>query len=239
MRLLVFADLHLDTQFQWLGTSESAARSRRQALYQVLDNICRIALENRVDAVLCAGDLYEHDRFSPDTMRTIQAAFEQLAPIPVYVSPGNHDWYGPKSIYSQANWSENVHVFTSDRLVPVTLTDGLTLWGAAHRAPANTDGFLDDFEVDRGGVNLALFHGSEQTSLPFQGGDKLPHSPFQARQIEAAGLDHAFVGHYHRPRHEARYTYPGNPEPLTFGEDGDRGCVLVTVHQEGSIARDV
>jgi len=63
--------------------------------------------------------------------------------LPVYLAPGNHDWYGPESLYRLANWSPNVHLFTQDHLVPVNLADGLILWGAAHRAPANTDGFFE------------------------------------------------------------------------------------------------
>jgi exonuclease SbcD len=153
----------------------------------------------------------------------------------VFLAPGNHDWYAPDSIYRQTDWTPNVHIFTEDRLVPVRLEDGITLWGAAHRAPANTDGFLDGFRVEGEGVHLALFHGSERSWFNEQGGGKAPHGPFEAWQIEAAGLQHAFLGHYHRPLDAERHTYPGNPEPLTFGEDGPRGVVLATVLPEGRV----
>src|SRR5439155_5603551 len=119
----------------------------------------------------------------------------------------------------------------------VTLADGFTLWGAAHCAPANTGGFLDHFRVDRGGVHCALFHGSEQSWLARQGAGKIPHAPFDAEQIERAGLCHAFLGHYHTPRDAERHTYPGNPDPLTFGEDGARGVVIASVAADGSVAR--
>jgi DNA repair exonuclease SbcCD nuclease subunit len=123
-------------------------------------------------------------------------------------------------------------------LEPVTLRDGLTLWGAAHRAPANTDGFLEDFRVDRGGVHIALFHGSEQRLLAFQESGKAPHAPFRKEQIAAAGLAHAFLGHFHTPVDDDSYTYPGNPEPLTFGEEGVRGPVVATISTDGSVQRD-
>lgn len=121
------------------------------------------------------------------------------------------------------SWTPNVHVFTEAGLSPVELADGLTLWGAAHRAPANTDGFFEHgFKVDRGGVNVALFHGSERGELTWQEEGKAPHAPFHAWQIPEAGLDHVFCGHFHAPRDAERHTYPGNPDPLTFGETGDR-----------------
>jgi DNA repair exonuclease SbcCD nuclease subunit len=236
VRLLLFSDLHLDTPFQWAGPD--LARGRRRGLRQTLHRICELAREQDVDALLSAGDLYEHERFSPDTAAFLRETFAAL-PMPVYLAPGNHDWYGPASLYRQVDWTPNVHVFTTDQLEPVTLDDGVTLWGAAHRAPANTDGFFDHgFHADRSGVNLALFHGSESAAMHFQEDGKAPHAPFSADQIAAAGLDHAFVGHFHTPRDGDRHTYPGNPDPLTFGETGPRAAVLFTIGSDGGVTRE-
>jgi DNA repair protein SbcD/Mre11 len=237
VKLVLFADLHLDAPFVWLGNSQLAARRRRQALRDTLTNIVRLTREVQADALVCAGDLYEQARFSADTGTFLEQTFTDFEPLPVYLAPGNHDWYAPDSLYQQVRWSPNVHVFTQDRLTPVPLADGLTLWGAAHLAPARTLGFLDQFRVDRTGVHLALFHGSERGTLP-DGGSLQPHAPFDASQIEQSGLHHALVGHYHRPRDAERYTYPGNPEFLAFGEDGERGAVVLTVHPDGRVDRE-
>jgi exonuclease SbcD len=236
VRLLLFSDLHLEAPFRW--APPEVARERRRALRECLSTIVALAAAQRVDALVCAGDLYEQDRYTPDTAQFVRDCFARLDPTPVYVAPGNHDWYGPASLYQRVDWSPNVHVFADDRLTPVTLADGLTLWGAAHRAPADTRGFLTDFRVDRGGVHLGLFHGSEQGTLALQDEGKVPHAPFRAAQIGAAGLHHALVGHFHTPRDAADHTYPGNPEPLTFGETGERGAVLVTVDASGAVARE-
>jgi DNA repair protein SbcD/Mre11 len=235
VKLLLFSDLHLDTPFRW--ASVQVARMRRLALRHTLSRIVDLANELEVDALLCAGDLYEHDRFTPDTARFVRAEFARTT-CRVFVTPGNHDWYGPTSLYHQVDWSPNVHIFAEAQLEPVELANGVWLWGAAHRAPANTANFLDGFAVDRTGVNLALFHGSEQSSFSRQGTDKQPHAPFTAPQIAEAGLAHAFVGHFHSPHDGRWYTYPGNPDPLTFGETGERGAVLVTIHADGRIEKE-
>jgi DNA repair exonuclease SbcCD nuclease subunit len=93
--------------------------------------------------------------------------------------------------------------------------------------------------VNRDGVHVALFHGSEHGDFAFQKEEgKEPHAPFRAAEIQAAGFHHALLGHFHAPRNETSYTYPGNPDPLTFGEDGERGAVLLTVADDGSVRRE-
>lgn len=235
MRFLHFADLHLDAPFAW--ARPETARLRRRNRRESLTRIVQLAEEERVDAVLCAGDLFEHERFTPDTVAFLRESFARTD-RPIYLAPGNHDWYSGRSPYSLVEWSPNVHLFTEPTLVPVELADGLTLWGAAHRAPANTDGFFAGFLPDRGGVHLALAHASERSALPFQESGKELHAPFDAAELETAGIAHAFLGHYHVARDRDRYTYPGNPDPLTFGESDGRGAVLATVADDGTLTRE-
>jgi DNA repair exonuclease SbcCD nuclease subunit len=203
-----------------------------------LTKICRLAADHDVAALTCGGDMYENDRFTPDTAEFLRATFADLHPLPVFLAPGNHDWFGPRSLYRQVNWSPNVHLFTTTTLTPVPIADGLTLWGAGHRAPANTPNFLDGFRADRRGVHIALFHGSEQRSFALQGEGKVPHAPFRAEQIADAGLAHALLGHFHTPTEAPTHTYPGNPDPLTFGETGRRGAVLLEVAGDGTVSRE-
>lgn len=238
MKIVHFSDLHLDSPFAWAGAAGEAARRRRQALRQVLLRILELTREVGADALFCGGDLYEHDRVTPDTAEFLRTSFADLGPIPVFLAPGNHDWYGPKSVYELVEWSSNVHIFREPSLQRLHLGDGIALWGAAHLAPANTNNFLDGFQVEGDGVHIALFHGAERSWFTAQGGGKEPHAPFDADQIERAGLHHCFLGHYHRPKDAARHTYPGNPDPLEFGEDGERGAVIATIGSDGQIHRE-
>jgi DNA repair protein SbcD/Mre11 len=236
IRLLLASDVHLDTPFMW--AEPVVARARRRALRDAVRRIAELAEELRVDALCFAGDLYEHERAAPDTGEFLRAVFAAV-PCPVLLAPGNHDWYGPASLYRQVAWPGQVVVFREDRLQAFPLADGFTVWGAAHRAPANTDGFLDGFRVDRGGISVALFHGSERAGFERQGSGKVPHAPFTSDQVAASGLAHALVGHFHRPVLGRWHTYPGNPEPLTFGEQGERGAVLLSVGEDGAVSQEV
>ena len=235
MKLLHFADLHLDAPFAWLDPD--AARRRRQHRRDTLTRILALAEAEQVDAILSAGDLFEHDRITPDTVAFLQASFARST-RPIYLAPGNHDWFGPQSPYAVIEWTDNVHVFTEAALRPEPLAPDLTLWGAAHRAPANTDGFFTTFRATGAGTHLALAHASERSWLTAQESGKQPHAPFDAEEIAAAGFSHAFLGHFHVPKDAERHTYPGNPDPLEFGETGERGVVLATVAPDGSVSRE-
>jgi DNA repair protein SbcD/Mre11 len=101
MKLLHFADLHLDAPFRW--APPDVARSRRLALRETLTRICRLAAEVGADALCCGGDLYEQDRFTPDTAQFLGSSFAELAPMRVYIAPGNHDWFGPESLSGRWN----------------------------------------------------------------------------------------------------------------------------------------
>jgi exonuclease SbcD len=235
MRLLHFADLHLDAPFAW--ARPETARLRRRNRRETLTRILQLADEERVDAILCAGDLFEHERFTPDTIAFLRESFGRTN-LPIYLAPGNHDWYSPRSPYALVEWSPNVHVFTEAQLTPMELADGVTLWGAAHRAPAGTGSFFAGFSPERAGVHLALAHASERSALPFQETGKEPHAPFDVGELEAAGIAHAFLGHYHVARDRERYTYPGNPDPLEFGESEGRGVVLASIAADGTVTGD-
>src|ERR1700756_80330 len=111
-KLVFFADLHLDAPFEWAGPA--LARMRRNRLQDVLEAIVDLAMAEAADALVCAGDLYEHDRFRPDTGEFLRTQFARLETKPVIVAPGNHDWCGPGSLYQGVTWTPNVHIFRDD-----------------------------------------------------------------------------------------------------------------------------
>jgi DNA repair exonuclease SbcCD nuclease subunit len=238
MKIAHFADLHLDAPFVW--ARPEVARKRRRALGECLGRIVELAVAERVDAILCGGDLYENDYSTPDSRKLLREVLERAAPCPVLLAPGNHDWLGPTSAYRQIDWPGNVHVFTTPDLAPYELTTGLLIWGGAFTAPTRPRSFLDEGGAQRrrgmrGAVHLALFHGAAVGALP--GVDPGPYAPFRIDDLERSGVAHAFVGHHHQPTQHDLYTYPGNPDPLEFGETGERGLVIAEIDPAGSVRR--
>ena len=232
-RLLHFSDLHLDTPFEQFTAQQS--QIRRENLRQTLINICELGRKLSVDMITCAGDLYEYERIAPDTQQFLQNTFREYSDIKFLISPGNHDWFGPRSIYKNTGWSENVYIFNEPYLTPWKEIQGLTIWGGAHISDKGAKNFLENFSIKDSGINIALFHGS--ASIGIEDVEKARHAPFEPHQIAECGLQHALLGHFHNKTSADFYTYPGNPDPLTFGESEGRGAVLVTLHDDGRIDR--
>src|SRR3990170_2019922 len=234
VRILHFADLHLDRSFAGLIVAPSEAAKRREELRTALRRIIDLALELNVDALTVGGDLYEHERAGADTGNFIAAEFERLAPRPVFVAPGNHDPYLPDSLYWRLQWPANVHIFQSMSWEAVDLSDSVTIWGAGHKGPAIRDNLVGALTVDRALTNIALLHGSDMSAVP-EGKDA--HCPFTGEDIERSGLSFALLGHYHemrlRPLESPRYAYPGTPEPLDFSEGGDHYVLLLNAEADG------
>lgn len=235
MRFVLFADSHLDAKFAWLSRKPAAARKRREAIRDAVRAIIDLARERQADALLCAGDLFEDSRVTGDTMHWLSDQLAGLENLPVYIAPGNHDPYSGKSAYHSHSWPANVTIFRGDRLEPIILDDGVTLWGGAHTESIRQVSFVDGFQAGRGGVNLGLFHASER-GWATDGRPK--YAEFQAGDIARAGLDFAFLGHIHTPKDDAAFIYPGNPAPLTFGETGERGAVVVDLLGDGRIRHE-
>jgi len=236
LRLLHLADLHLDRAFAGMGCHGDLARRRRQGLRDALRRAGGEAQRRDCQVITIGGDLYEHERAGPDTGRFLAETFAAWRPMRVVLAAGNHDALLPGSLYARTEWPDNVHLFTENRLRPLELDEGLTLWGLSHREPAWMGDPLDGEPVGGdGGVHLALFHGSELGSRPQ---DKSLHGPFRAGAVSARGFAAALCGHYHRRRvdTEARLLYPGSPEPLAFDEESPRGPVVVEVDGAGLVS---
>ncbi len=234
-RIVHFADLHLDAPFAWANPKTSAQRraNRRRALERIVE----LAQAEHADAITCGGDLFEHELVTPDTVEFLRRTFEG-ARRPVLLAPGNHDWYGPESPYERTAWPSNVRIFESDDPVAVELADGIRLWGIAHTGPVTPANLVGRLRTDGDDVHLLLAHASETGGLAWQGEGKQAHAPFAASDLDRCGVDLALLGHYHAPRDGERFSYPGNPDPLEFGEDGERGALLVTIGPDRTIERE-
>ena len=233
MRVVHTADVHLDASFAGLGLPQGYGNKRRQSLRDVFHAIVTRAGEWPADALLIAGDLFEQERITRDTIAFLEAEFDAIGHVPVFVAPGNHDPYSADSPYAGEVWPENVHIFTRPDWHVFPLDDrGLAVHGFAFDGPdISSDPFGSLRIPEDGRIHVAVGHGSERRHLP--PGQKL-YLPFDAENAAAEGLTYFALGHFHSVIHvtgdfKTSIWYSGAPEGHGFGHTGLRHYLEIEI----------
>ena len=217
------ADFHLDSPFS--GLSPQRAAQRRGEQRELLSRLAQLARETRADLVLLSGDLMDGDNVYRETAQALSQALGSI-PCPVFLAPGNHDYYRPSSVYATLDWPDNVHIFTSPKLEGVDLPElNCTVYGRAFCSPHETDAPLSGFRAaEDGRLTLACLHGDMAPGSDY--------GPISQQDLAASGLDYAALGHIHQYSGLQRagrtvWAYPGCPEGRGFDETGDKGVLLL------------
>jgi DNA repair exonuclease SbcCD nuclease subunit len=155
-------------------------------------------IEAAADALLIAGDLFDHARVKNEHA---EQALEQLARlrVPVIVGNGNHDCLQPPSIYERVCLADaGSHVcFLDDPDGSRATVSGLrlTVWARAMlEHHPGFDPLLGYQRLDDGTWQVALAHGHY-----FATGHRPDRSsPLLQQQIGALGCDYLALGHWHR-----------------------------------------
>src|ERR1700716_4095941 len=191
LRLLHFADLHLDRSFASERLYGVGAQRRRGDLRAALERIVERARTAQVDLITCAGDLFEQDHVTRDTAAFIVQTLG-AAGLPVLIAPGNADPAVPSSPYRYLRWPDNVTIATHEELRPYRYGD-VQVWAAGFMRPDVPDAPLRDFARQEGS-NILLLHASDMSQVP---DGVTPSKPILPSQVEQAGFRHALLGHYH------------------------------------------
>ena len=222
MKLLHASDFHLDSPLSGLPPEKSALR--RRELRDIPARLAALARSEGVDLVLLPGDLFDGARVYPETVRALSQALEDMA-VPVFIAPGNHDYYHGKSPYA-ASWPGNVHIFTRSELEGVELPAlHCVVHGCAFTSPHREDDPLFLFTApDDGRLHLLCVHGEVGLTGNY--------APIDPRSLENSGAAYAALGHIHAAGSgragKTLWAYPGCPEGRGFDELGPKGALLVS-----------
>ena len=221
MKILHSADWHLDSPMG--GFSEEQAKFLRAELLQVPDRVVTLCKSENCDLLLLAGDLFD-GQYTKESLLTVKSALEEVK-IPVFISPGNHDFCRPDSPYLTESWPENVHIFTHAAIESVTLQDlDCTVYGAGYEA-MDCPGLLKDFQANGlGKWHIGLLHSDPTQS-------STPYCPITTAQVLDSGLDYLALGHIHKGGSfragETLCVWPGCPMGRGMDETGVKGVLVV------------
>lgn len=223
MKLLHGSDFHLDSPLAGLAPEKSV--QRRRELREIPARLAALAQAEGVDLALLPGDLFDGERVYPETVRALARALEDMA-VPVFIAPGNHDYYHSRSPYAARGWPDNVHIFTAPGLESVELPGlNCVVHGCAFDAPHREDDPLAGFAAPEDGrLHLLCVHGEVGLTGNY--------APIDPKSLERSGAAYAALGHVHAmdsgKAGNTLWAYPGCPEGRGFDELGPKGVLVVS-----------
>lgn len=250
VRLFQVSDFHLGCPFGWLSSEQRDRRRRDQR--QALEQSVQEAIERGAHAMLLPGDLFDTIGVDADTLAFALEAFQVSGCPPVFIAPGNHDPYFPRSLcWNDAllaargrQWPEHVRIFTSESWTSLELpgVDRVRIWGrcfvsqaVSPERPLTAAATTRIPAGDGSRLELALFHGSREGTCP-HGMDLT--APFSDAEALASPFHYLAVGHYHAPATltaqqgqaaGCRLAYAGSAVALGMTETGIHGALEVSI----------
>lgn len=236
IRFLHAADIHLDSPLKGLAKKEHLPAEKIQSASRVaLVNLVTLAIAEKVDFVLLAGDIYDRNPEYP-TVHFFNSQMNRLKThqITVVMITGNHDALA--LITNPLPSPDNVKLL--DSKTPDSheiLKDGKTIaWvhGQSFQEKETKKDLASKYpDPKKDAFNIGLLH----TSL--EGNSKHDtYAPADPKVLANKGYDYWALGHIHQReivKENPHIVYPGNLQGRNIRETGPKGCYLVSVDAQG------
>lgn len=253
MRFLHLSDLHLGKRVNEFSMLEDQA--------YILKEILNIIDEQKVEAVLIAGDVYDKVIPSAEAVRLLDDFLTRIAAreLPVFLISGNHDSAERVAFGSRLMSSRQIYlspVFESD-VEPVTISDRygeINIYMLPFVKPSlvkrvypeeeiityqdAVNAAVQHMQIDTDKRNVLLAHQfvtgaarCDSEELSVGGLDDVDASIFD-------GFDYVALGHLHGPQKIGKETvrYSGTPLKYSFSEANQKkAAVIVDVEEKGKI----
>ena len=238
IRFIHAADPHLDSPLQGLEAHEGApVEVLRGATRRAFENLVNLAIEESVDFVVIAGDLYDGDwkDYSTGLFFRAQMVRLQSKGTPVYLIAGNHD--AASVITKKLSLPENVHVFSTRTTESLEVAGHpVTIHGRGFPNRAVPENLAIEYPMAvPGRFNLGLLH----TSLTGRPGHDT-YAPCSVAELREKGYGYWALGHIHQPEvinKDPWIVFAGNCQGRHIKETGQRGCRLVAVSDSLQVER--
>ena len=228
LKILHTADIHLGAKFPGLGNKGD---SQREQLRTTFKNIIATAIDERVNIILIAGDLFNANQQPQKNIDLVIEQFNLLGSnnIPVCLIPGTHDSLDPSSIYRKVDFEgkcSNLKIFADENISSKEYPGlDLTVYGKpnlSNRSYISPLKGLNRSTLSK--FHIAMAHGSFCIPEKIAEDDHV----FRLEEVKASGMDYLALGHWHRVyscSEKPPAWYSGPPEWIP--DQRERGAVLL------------
>lgn len=227
IKILHCADIHIGMEQSSIGNK---SRQRQEEILMTFDRIISICKNEKIELLLIAGDLFDRNNIETAVINSVKNSLKSITETIVAIAPGNHDNAASDSAYLDADWSENVHIFTSN-LQSIEFKDkGFRLSGGAFISSYANEPILQSVDTpDDDLINIGIIHGDLVSD-----NQSSTYNPITPAQIKQSGMDYLALGHIHKRTEILKsgntfYAYSGCPEGQGFDELGEKGVYIGSI----------
>ena len=215
MKVIHIGDLHLDSRLE-TNLDSSKARKRRKELVASFENVVNFARKNEVRLVIVAGDMFDHQKVTQNTVQTVTSIMRSAEQVDFLVLLGNHDKNNP--FENIESLPQNLRLF-SDSWSYFDY-DNVTVAGICLN-DFNKNIVYSSLSLSPDRFNIAVMHGDIQNEI-------------NIGSLKGKNIDYLALGHIHKHSVDVidargKYAYCGCLESRGFDESGKKGfCLLDT-----------
>ncbi|NCU16532.1 metallophosphoesterase family protein [Pallidibacillus pasinlerensis] len=234
IKFLHCADLHLDSPFVGLSTLPATVYEKvKNATFASFTKIIDLAIEEKVDFIIIAGDIYDGEDRSIRAQLYFKREMERLdkAGIPAYLVHGNHDHLGGS--WTKISLPKNVHVFPANvQMLPFQKNSGekVHLYGFSYPKKHVFEREIQHYnKISGADFHIGILHGHDTNNQ-----HHYAYTPFSLEELLEKDFDYWALGHIHKREilHKHPYViYPGNIQGRHLNERGEKGCYIVEMDE--------
>ena len=254
MKFFHISDLHLGKRVNELSMIDNQS--------DILQKIVALAKENKPDAVLIAGDVYDKSTPAVEAVQLLDRFLVWLngLNIAVFLIPGNHDSVERVAFGADLFKNSNVHIVQSynGKMKPVTLKDefgDINIWMMPYLKPSLVRGHfpertiethsdavaaaLCNIELDSASRNVLIAHQFVTGAELSEGSEELSIGGLES--VDGSlfnSFDYVALGHIHRPQSIGRKTmrYCGTPLKYALSEiNQQKSITVVEMGEKGEV----
>ena len=252
LRIGVFSDTHVGRNIPKV-LRDARRKAFRHSFKQAID----IFIENNVDYVIHAGDLFEKRSMTPDDAVFVKWEFYRLVKrieeksrkkIQIVTVRGNHDGSPLSSAldfitHPMAEYFQVIGEKILEGVKEAYVGDGLSITGMGYHPYARkkfeeASEILKEIKVD--GYRILILHNYVETvhDVPPQTPD---HSVIKLEDLEKLDVDLVITGHHHerlgfKKTGGKLFLIPGATEAIDLGERGPFGVYILDLRESNLVA---
>lgn len=234
MKFIHTADIHLDSPLSGLAAYKDApADLLRTVTRDAFTRLVDVAIEEAVDFMVIAGDLYDGSWKDYNTGHFFCREMGRLnkVGIPVYLLFGNHD--ADSEMTKKLTLPPNVHQFESRKANTFRIEElKVALHGRSYREAATVENLAASYPAPVANwLNIGVLHTALEGYAAHAN-----YAPCSLAELTAKHYDYWALGHVHEHailQEDPWVVFPGNLQGRHIRETGARGAMLVTAEESG------